>query len=241
MQSLTKKNKSGYILYDAERVENPELLGFDAKYWAERSAIIGFAEGRGTTFFIQYLGLDYVLRHYLRGGLIAKYFEDDYIWTGLSRTRAWRELRLLAHMREIGLPVPQPVACRVKRRGLVYKADLMTRRIMNASTLVEQLGRHPLAEGYWVALGGLIRRFHQKGIWHADLNANNVMLDSGGRFYLIDFDRGKIRKSNHKWKNANLQRLQRSLLKVKNLQPQFYFEESDWLKLIKGYQTDGLI
>lgn len=240
MQIQTIKDSSDYILYDAELIENPEMLGFDANYWAQHSAIIGFAEGRGTTFFVQYAGRDYVLRHFRRGGLIAKYFEDDYIWTGLKRTRAWREWHLLAYMREIGLPVPQPVACHVRRKGLLYKADLMTRRIMNASTLVDEISREPLAEGYWVALGSLIRRFHQKGIWHADLNANNVMLDTGGRFYLIDFDRGRIRGMNQKWQTANLQRLKRSLLKLKNQQKQFYFNESDWSKLISGYESDGL-
>jgi len=240
MHIQTIKDNSDYILYDAEHIENPEMLGFDAKYWAERSAIIGFAEGRGTTFFIQYAGRDYVLRHFRRGGLIARYFEDEYIWTGLRYTRAWREWHLLAYMREIGLPVPQPVACRVSRKGLLYKADIMTRRIMNANTLVDELSRQPLAEGYWVALGSLIRRFHLKGIWHADLNANNVMLDTGGRFHLIDFDRGRNRKINQKWQSGNLRRLKRSLLKLKNKHEHFYFDESDWSKLISGYQSDGL-
>lgn len=240
MQIQKVKDKTGYILYDAELVENPEMLGFDAKYWAEQSAIIGFAEGRGTTFFVQYAGRDYVLRHFRRGGLIAKYFEDEYFWIGLRWTRAWREWYLLASMREMGLPVPQPVACRVIRKGLIYKADLMTRRIMNANTLVDELCRQPLAEGYWVALGSLIRRFHLKGIWHADLNANNIMLDTGGRFYLIDFDRGRVRKSNMGWQLGNLQRLRRSLLKLKKKQERFYFSESDWSNLISGYQSDGL-
>ncbi len=237
---LLKQNRT-YILYDADLDENPELLGFDAKYWAARSAIVGFAEGRGTTFFVQFGGVDYVLRHYRRGGFIARYSEDRYIWTGLKQTRAWREWHLLVWMREKGLPVPQPVAVRIKHAWLTYTADIMTRRIPQTTTLAEELSRHALTEGYWVALGNMLRRFHQQGVYHADLNANNVLLDAGGRFYLIDFDRGRLRKADPQWQLANLARLRRSLDKLKSLQRNYYFAESDWQKLLQGYDSAGLV
>ena len=61
MKVVEVKTDKRYILYDAACIENPESLGFDAKYWASKDAIIGFAEGRGTTFFVQLAGEEYVL------------------------------------------------------------------------------------------------------------------------------------------------------------------------------------
>jgi 3-deoxy-D-manno-octulosonic acid kinase len=237
MQAVEVKKDNCYILYDADCIENPELLGFDADYWASQNAIMGFAEGRGTTFFIQHADRDYVLRHYRRGGMIARVSPDQYVWTGLRRTRAWREWHLLARMQEMGLPVPQPVAVQVVRHGMLYSADIMTRRINHANTLADELGRHALTRENWQELGKMIRRFHRHGVWHADLNANNVLLNNNKQIFLIDFDRGCLRQSAHQWQQANLDRLKRSLLKLRSRAESFYFDESDWQVLLEGYSS----
>ena len=237
MKAVEVKVDNRYILYDADCIENPASFGFDANYWASRDAIIGFAEGRGTTFFVQYAGEDYVLRHYRRGGFIARLSTDQYIWTGLRRTRAWREWHLLAKVWEMGLPVSQPVAVQVVQNGATYSADIMTRRIPLTTTLAEELGRQSLSKDTWLELGKLIRRFHNHGVWHADLNANNVLIDSNGRIYLIDFDRGRLRQLTQKWQQANLDRLKRSLLKLQRKMECFYFAESDWQSLLAGYSS----
>jgi 3-deoxy-D-manno-octulosonic acid kinase len=58
-----------------------------------------------------------------------------------------------------------------------------------------------------------VARFHRAGVWHADLNAHNVLVTADG-LYLIDFDRGRMRIPSPAWQQANLQRLRRSLLKL---------------------------
>ena len=237
MKAVEVKIDNRYILYDAACIENPGAVGFDANYWASQDAIIGFAEGRGTTFFVQYAGEDYVLRHYRRGGLIAQLSPDKYVWTGLKRTRAWREWYLLAQLREMDLPVPQPVAVQVVRNRVTYSADIMTQRIPHTTTLAEELGRHALAENTWQELGKMIRRFHHHGVWHADLNANNILIDTETRLYLIDFDRGRLCQPSRQWQQANLDRLKRSLLKLQRKMECFYFAESDWQTLLAGYSS----
>jgi 3-deoxy-D-manno-octulosonic acid kinase len=237
MRAIEVRTDKRYILYDADCIENPESLGFDANYWASHDAIIGFAEGRGTTFFVQYAGEDYVLRHYRRGGLIARLSPDQYVWIGLQRTRAWREWHLLAQLQEMGLPVPHPVATRVVRHRLTYSADIMLRRISHATTLAEMLGRHAMSENGWQEVGRVIRRFHHHGVWHADLNANNVLIDSDSRIHLIDFDRGRLRQPAQRWQQANLERLKRSLLKLQRNTESFYFAESDWQILLAAYAS----
>jgi len=234
-------HKNGqHIRYDADIFNNLDDVSFKSRVWAQRSAIVGFAEGRGTTFFIQHQGRDFVLRHYQRGGLVAKISKDQYFWSGLRFTRPWREWKLLEKMQEKGLPVPIPAAINVERKGLLYTADIMMHRIPHSRTLTQALMSEELSEGYWIAIGSVIRRFHEEGIYHSDLNANNILLDDGGRCYLIDFDRCGIRKSKLKWKKENLLRLKRSLNKFFNNEKVFHFSDGSWRSLLRGYGWDDL-
>ncbi len=237
MKAVEVKIDERYILYDAACIENPESLGFDANFWASQDAIVGFAEGRGTTFFVQCAGEEYVLRHYRRGGLIARLSADHYVWTGLRRTRAWREWHLLAQLKSKGLPVPQPIAAQVVCHGMTYSADIMTRRIPHATTLAEILERHAVSENTWQELGRVIGCFHHHGVWHADLNANNILIDADNRIHLIDFDRGRLRRPSPRWQQANLARLKRSLLKLQGKTKNFYFAETDWQSLFAAYAS----
>lgn len=229
-------HKTGqHIRYDSDIFKNIEDVSFKSKEWAQRSSIVGFAEGRGTTFFIQHQGRDFVLRHYQRGGFVAKFSNDQYLWIGLKFTRPWREWALLEKMQNKGLPVPTPVAIKVERKGLLYTADIMMHRIPHSRTLTQILMSEELSEGYWVAIGSVIRRFHEEGVYHADLNANNILIDDGGRCYLIDFDRCSIRRPKLKWQKENLSRLKRSLTKILNNEKVFYFSDENWRTLLRGY------
>lgn len=234
--NVAEFHKNGlHICYDSDIFSDLEEVSFKSQVWAQRSAIVGFAEGRGTTFFIQHQGRDFVLRHYQRGGLITKISEDQYLYTGLKLTRPWREWKLLEKMQEIGLPVPMPAAIKVERSGIFYKADIMMHRIPNSRTLADILIKEELSEGHWIALGSVIRRFHENGVYHTDLNANNILIDGGGRCYLIDFDRGRFRKPRMKWQKENLQRLKRSLNKFSKNEQEFNYIESNWRSLLRGY------
>jgi len=237
MSIIQKRFKNEYILYDSEIFVNPDDISFSVKTWANRSAIIGFAEGRGTTFFVDYQGRELVLRHYKRGGKIAEYVEDQYMWLGLSFTRAWREFQLLEYMQKWSLPVPRPVAAHVVRDGLLYRADLITQRIRNSRLLLNELQNNSLEQGHWVALGGVIRRFHDKGIHHVDLNVKNILLDDGGRFYVIDFDRCSKRKHAVHWKQDNINRLKRSIKKATSLDPTIIYTEQCWEWFLDGYSN----
>lgn len=240
MNFVEYHKKGQHIRYDSNIFKKIEDISFKSSEWAKRSAIVGFAEGRGTTFFIQHQGQDFVLRHYQRGGLVAKISNEDYLWLGLRFTRPWREWALLEKMQEKGLPVPTPAAIKVERKGLLYTADIMMHRIPHARTLTQILMSEELAEGHWIAIGSIIRRFHEQGVYHSDLNANNILLDEGGRCYLIDFDRCGIRKPKLKWQKDNLLRLKRSLNKILTNEDVFYFSDINWRSLLRGYGWDDL-
>ncbi|TLZ22986.1 MAG: 3-deoxy-D-manno-octulosonic acid kinase, partial [Gammaproteobacteria bacterium] len=82
------------MLYDASRVGNLSPNWFDPKYWEARGELDGAARGRGTTHFVRSAGKDYVLRHYRRGGLIARVSGDRYVWQGEQSTRPFEEWQL---------------------------------------------------------------------------------------------------------------------------------------------------
>jgi len=235
MSIIERKISNEYILYDSAIFEKLDNISFSVKTWADRSAIIGFAEGRGTTFFIDYQGQELVLRHYKRGGKIAQYVEDSYFWLGISASRAWREFRLLEYMQKCSLPVPRPVAAHVVRNGLLYKADLITQRIRHSHLLLKELSNNSLEQGHWVALGGVIKRFHDRGIEHVDLNVKNILLDEGGRFHLIDFDKCRKRSALGSWQESNISRFKRSLNKAMLMEPEIEFNAECWKWFMQGY------
>ncbi len=244
MKLTEAHSKQEHILYDAELIENPTTSYFEPESWRKRGALNGTAKGRGTTAFVHHAGQEYVLRHYRRGGLVARFVNDRYIWRGLAQTRAWREWHLLAELWKKKLPVPQPVAARVLRHGLFYRADILMCRIPESETLADSLMASVMAVSLWQKLGQTLGNFHAAGVFHADLNASNVLLDKLENFHLIDFDRGSLRRPQQHWQQANLLRLKRSLDKfadkAEKQQTGFYFSESDWQALLQGYEVNSL-
>jgi len=208
-----KQQESGraVILYDDELLDHADTALFAPPMSAASApSVIG---GRGSAWILKHGDDEWVLRHYRRGGLPGRFIRDLYLWTGLEATRAWREWRLLHSLYKEELPVPQPVAAQVLRGGLFYRADLVTRRIPGASSVAERIAADGGSRIPWSEVGRTVRRFHDAGVWHADLNAHNLLLDGQLRVYLIDFDRG-MRRGPGAWKAANLARLRRSLNKV---------------------------
>jgi 3-deoxy-D-manno-octulosonic acid kinase len=225
----------GAILYDASRASNLAPGWFEPEYWRDRGALEGEARGRGAAYFFHQGEKHYVLRHYRRGGLIAKLFEDRYLWQSEERTRPFAELQLTYHLQHAGLPVPVPVGARYIRSGAGYTGDIITERLMNAESLAGWLRARALPILNWISIGRCIRAFHELGVCHADLNAHNVLVGEDGVVHLIDFDRGSLRKPGL-WCDGNLVRLRRSLEKLAYGLPPEHFSEADWHGLLDGYQ-----
>jgi 3-deoxy-D-manno-octulosonic acid kinase len=208
---------------------------FDPQFWAARAELVPVDAGRGAAWFIESGSRRWVLRHYRRGGFIARLSQDRYLWTGEARVRAFAEYRLLANLAERGLPVPKPIAARYQRLGLSYRCDLITRRIADALPLSSMLAIGVSKES-WRAVGAAIARLHQSGVDHADLNAHNILVDSEGAVSVIDFDRGRVRDRGA-WTVRNLRRLHRSLDKVSRDLPPDRFSAKAWECFLSGYES----
>ena len=209
---------------------------FDAEFWRLRGELIDVTQGRGSAWFVASGVRQWALRHYRRGGFIARFSQDRYVWAGEDRVRAFAEWRLLELLSRRGLPVPKPVAARYQRSGLLYRCDLITQRIVGARPLSETLKDGAISESTWRAVGAAVAELHRAGVDHADLNAHNVLLDVTGAVRVIDFDRGRLRAQGM-WTARNLQRLRHSLAKISRDLPSGRFSDEAWDWLMAGYKA----
>ena len=219
----------------------PEALTerwFDPAYWEAQHKTVDRRIGRSTTYFFKENDVTHVLRHYWRGGLIGKFIRDRYLFTGITRSRVYRELELLSKLDEMHLPVGKPIAAILKRHGLFYRGSVITRAIESSSNLLEILRQRELTNSEIVAVAKMLANFHRKGVDHADLNISNILLDADGRPYLVDFDRGHIRRSNPVWQQANIRRLERSFAKQKRLNQGLAWTVDDWDLLMTTYSAE---
>jgi len=223
------------MLYDASRAGNAEPCWLDRDWWARRGEVRGSEEGRGAALFIDADGRRLVLRHYRRGGWAARMSTDRYLWREADATRSFVEWHLLYLMRRAGLPVPVPIAACYRRAGRYsYSADLLTEQIIGVRSLAARLAAAPLPLSGWIEIGRCLRRFHDDGVFHADLNAHNILMDQDRRVWLIDFDRGRLRRPGL-WCDGNLVRLRRSVEKITAPLPAGHFSDADWAALINAY------
>ena len=201
--------------------------------------------GRGTVYFrslpTQAGNCNVVVKQYRRGGMV-RHFNKNLYWHGhYSQSRAWLEFKLLVKMTAMSLPVPTPVAARVKRTFLhLYESTIVTQEIEQSKTLADCLKLHsdqPVDHTLWQNTGETIKRFHTANIYHADLNASNILIGGNDQVYLIDFDKGQLLPDNRtNWKRDNLHRLQRSLLKYQRNNDQFQYSTEHWNSLLAGYE-----
>jgi 3-deoxy-D-manno-octulosonic acid kinase len=217
---------------------------FEPEFWRARGELAAVTGGRGSAWFIASGARQWVLRHFRRGGFIARLSQDGYVWTGEDGVRAFAEWRLLELLTRRGLPVPRPVAARYQRTGLRYRCDLITQRIVDAEPLSAALVRGALPEPLWRAVGATVARLHGAGVDHADLNAHNILFGGvkdgavGGKdvVSVIDFDRGRLRAQGA-WRAGNLRRLQRSLVKITRDLPPGRYSDETWDWLMAGYKA----
>lgn len=236
MREQLRMDADGAILFDATASPQVDADWFVPEHWRERDGLRSQVGGRGGVQLIATPAGECVLRHYRRGGMVAALMGDRYLWRGANVTRCFAEFRLLAEIARLGLPGPAPVAARYRRHGLFYRADLITRRIPAAQTLAECLAAGRLDAELARETGALVARFHRAGIWHADLNAHNVLVGPNG-LWLVDFDRGRIRASQGGWCRGNLLRLRRSLLKLGACdRDEEKLDRAIWTPLIRAYR-----
>jgi len=234
-ESLTpfrEGNGIGAILFDSKRVRQVDPDWFRPAQWGERAHPVDNG-GRGGAWFVDAPSGPSVLRLYLRGGWAARISRDQYLWNGSNRTRGFAEFRLTRELAAKGLPVARPIAASYLREGIRYRASILLERLPGVSSLAAR-AQDDGGDAPWDEAGKLIARFHRAGLDHADLNADNVLFNAQEKGWLIDFDQCSLRIPATRWRENNLARLQRSLLKLRGARTR---EEvlQDFLRLRRAY------
>ena len=161
-----------------------------------------------------------IIKHYEHGGFFRKITRDIFF----GNSRPFRELAILEAASQKGIPVPEVLAARVDRIfGPLYKGEIAYKEIPDSSNLLEylkNLNEKPMKEKIARkkeiidSLAEIIKKMHSSGIYHADLNVKNVLIQNIGeeiRVYLVDFDCSKIReKLTLRQRLKNLARFNRS-------------------------------
>lgn len=236
MTETVERTATGAILYDKAIINQISDQHFHPNGWPQAERVQGElgSGGRGNTMFVGRVPRQFVLRHYMRGGLLNKLVRDRYVWTGEDETRSFAEWRMLAKMTEYRLRVPRPAAARYVRHGPFYTADILTVCIPDVRPMSQVIGDKPRDAGFWAGIGQAIYEFHDAGVYHADMNAYNLQIDDKGQLWMLDFDKGALRGPGP-WQQETLQRLHRSLQKICRMNPDLFFRARDWDALLEGY------
>jgi len=227
----------GVVWADGETFPDAIDTLFDLGAWLQRGAVERVGAGRGNIHRLSDPQGRYLLRHYYRGGLMARISHDLFLLQPVADSRAMQEFTLLRSLRGLGLPVPRAAAARLQRVGLWYRADILVHEIPGAVDIARLMHQQrSLNDAEWRRLGQVVRRLHDAQCQHSDLNCHNLMLDAQGQAWIVDFDKCGFRTGSD-WKAGNLKRLHRSLRKELRLDPQFRWDEHHWTPFMAGYDA----
>jgi 3-deoxy-D-manno-octulosonic acid kinase len=177
--------------------------------------------GRAAAHVISVNGSKWIVRHYMRGGMIASLLGDRYVRSGTPRPVA--ELIVSEAARQRGIPTPAVRAAVVYEGGMFYRADIATSFIEGSADLAElTLGERAWPDdarvSAWRAAGAAIRMCFENGLLHPDLNLRNVIVergDSGVRAYVIDLDRAHLGDAvSASARQSMMSRFERSMRKI---------------------------
>jgi tRNA A-37 threonylcarbamoyl transferase component Bud32 len=214
-----RRERALYWLVDAALAEPLAALGWPDREAVEHALRGAAASGRTATAILALPGRSerIHLRPVRHGGLFAPVWRGA-IW-GVARPVA--ELRANVRLHGAGAPVPQPVLVAAHRaRGPLWTAVVGTVHAEGArdglTWLTARPARSELLRGARAA-GAAIRRFHDAGGSHADLNIKNLLLcdcGAGIEVIVIDLDRARAdRPPSPARRMRELMRLVRSLHK----------------------------
>tara|TARA_B100001989_G_C24445017_1_gene415994 strand:- start:58 stop:786 length:729 start_codon:yes stop_codon:yes gene_type:complete len=233
--TVIKKINNTIIFYERDNEKDIEQLFIDGFFDSDERENIKLINNE-----------HWIKKHYFRKGLM-KFFGDNYLFAKLQNTRSFQEYSILKYLVKKNFNTCKPIIGWVSSNMISYKANLVVEKIEETKTLSATLisiyrgGRDSstISSGYYL-LGKEVAKMHHHGVFHGDLNANNILVtreifnskdkDSKG-IYIIDFDKSKIQKISKKDISSNINRLKRSLNKIG------IYNENDFQSFETGYKS----
>ena len=215
---------------------------FTPGFWHAHGQIVHTAHGRGTTYFVQQQEEVWVLREYLRGGLIARFIQRHFYFTSLTATRVYQEIALLLKLQQDGVNVPTPIGGYVQKQGLWYTNKILLAAIPGAREIHALCRTDQLTETICQRIGREIAKMHNAGVFHHDLNIQNILIDAQEQIWLIDFDKCFAAKQLTQAQcQSNIARLHRSIEKKRKQHTHYVFTAAHWQALLDAYADTLLI
>ena len=165
-----------------------------------------------------------LVRQYRRGGLARLFLRDQYLLVN----RPLRELKALLRAQSAGVSVPEPLGVAWKRTGPAYSGSIATIRLEGV-TLLEYVNSGQIDTARIEECGRAIRKMHDSGIYHADLQIANIIVGPS-EVSIIDFDNARA--------GAPLSRLARSR-NLLRLGRSFAKNDAPWGLLSRLYEGYG--
>jgi 3-deoxy-D-manno-octulosonic acid kinase len=178
--------------------------------------------GRGAAFGVTLGSQPAVVRHARHGGLLAPLLGDLF----LGAPRFYREAALSRTLAGQGVRTPAVLAGVCYRAGPCHRADVVTTAVEGVDLVELFYGGAP-PEGatraaVLGAIGALVRRLHDAGFVHPDLQLRNLLVRGAAgpapEAWLLDVDTCRaIRADGDADRSRNLDRLYRSWAKWNRL------------------------
>jgi 3-deoxy-D-manno-octulosonic acid kinase len=144
--------------------------------------------GRGTAYAVRLGEEGWLVRHYRRGGAVARYLDDRYArW---APSRAMQELRASAQARAAGMATPEVVAAVEYDAGVFRRFDIAVELIPGARDLSDALFSDSALHSAHLAAAAIGTMLHAR-FMHADLNLKNILVTDSFA-WIVDLDRGRL-------------------------------------------------
>ena len=203
-----------------EHLEELVTLGLqEPAEWTRRLAGGSSGSGRGPTAVVELpSGATRLrLKQMRRGGTLAALWRERYL--GVSRLLGNLTLPDEAVLRGIATPAPVALLLQPGPPGF-FRAWIAFENLDRAEDLCSVLlSERPPRPHEYTALAELVRRLHERGIEHRDLNLGNLLLErrqeEGARAWVVDLDRARLHAGPvpPRRRRAVLERLLRSYFK----------------------------
>ena len=233
--TVIKKINNTIIFYERDNEKDIEQLFIDGFFDSDERENVKLINNE-----------HWIKKHYFRKGLM-KFLGDNYLFAKLQNTRSFQEYSILKYLVKKNFNTCKPIIGWISSNMISYKANLVVEKIEGTKTLSATLisiyreGRDlsKISSGYYL-LGKEVAKMHHHGVFHGDLNANNILVTreifhstdkSSKGIYIIDFDKSKIQKISKKDISSNINRLKRSLNKIG------IYKENDFQSFETGYKS----
>ncbi len=169
--------------------------------------------GRGVIYRFPWTsGRTGIMRPCHRGGAIRFLLHDRYLF----QNRPLREFQSHLAVLALGIPAPDLLGVCWRRQGFIYSGALATEEMAGTDLdtwLCDNRFLQEKQKRVLFSCGQLIRRLHDTGIFHNDLQLKNIFIQNDSPV-LLDFDQARIKPHLPRWRReCNLLRMRRSFIK----------------------------